>query len=115
MTAASQYKAKEILFSQPHIIKGTIIEYKQTFPREFRKQYMRNKNSQSMKRKQKFPMQWKLYVVGLPPNVEKSELKVFFQKYGAIEYSNVITKQRTDKPKNNSNLIYLYRVWICCV
>ena len=69
---------------------------------------MKNKNSQSMKDKQMFSMQRKVFVVGLPQNVEGSELKAFFQKYGEIEYSNVITENVTDKPKSNKIVTYLY-------
>ena len=61
-----------------------------------------------MKDKQMFSMQRKVFVVGLPQNVEGSELKAFFQKYGEIEYSNVITENVTDKPKSNKIVTYLY-------
>ena len=78
---------------------------------------MRNKNSQSMKHKQMFASQRKLFVVGLPQNVERSELNIFFQKYGEIEYSNVITEQVIDKPRSNRNLtnLYIYRIRIYCI
>lgn len=66
---------------------------------------MKNTKSQNIKDKQMLSMQRKIFVVGLPQNVEGSELKSFFQKYGEIEYSNVITEKVPDKPKSKNLLI----------
>lgn len=104
--------------SQPHNIKGTIVECKLAFPKEFNKQYLRNKINQNVfKNKNKFSIHRKLFVGGLPPTVDKNMLRSFFQKYGEVEYSIVMTEKATDKPRG----MYIYKVfnvfrfWIYCV
>lgn len=89
--------------SQPHIIKGTKVELKRAFPKELNNQYILNKSSKTKQKSQ----DRKIFVGGLPSNVNKISLKNFFSQYGEVEYCIVMTDKATDKPRGINIVVYI--------
>ena len=72
--------------SQPHIIRGSLIECK--------KVSLSNKHYISKRKR---------FVSGILPNADENEnaLKIFYQKYGEIEYTIIMADKATDKHRGN--------------
>ena len=100
ITVENEAKMNEILFSQPHCIKGEKIECKRAFPKEMNSKHLQNKSYGSMLNAQNR----KIFVGGLPPATTKEIMFQFFRRYGDIEYCIVMTDKATDKPRG----IYLF-------
>ena len=95
ITVENEAKMNEILFSQPHCIKGEKIECKRAFPKEMNSKHLQNKSYGSMLNAQNR----KIFVGGLPPATTKEIMFQFFRRYGDIEYCIVMTDKTTDKPR----------------
>ena len=48
----------------------------------------------------------KIFVGGLPPETTKLSLSRFFEKYGEVEYSIVMTDKHTNRPRGFGFVIY---------
>ena len=79
--------------SQPHIIRGNVIECKKVL--------LCNKHYISKRKR---------FVSGIPPNSNENEnaLKVFYQKYGEVEYTIIMTDRVKEKHRGNYEFNYIY-------
>ena len=106
ITLSNIEKINENLLSQPHIIKGIEIKCHENFP-EISKKKIKRKSHNNLKinfNNHLFQNK-KIYIEGLPSQVNKNDLINAFQRYGDIE--NCVIYSNEYYNKKGSNLYFL--------
>ena len=99
-------KINENLLSQPHIIKGIEIKCHENFP-EISKKKIKRKSHKNLNTNFNIHLYQskKIYIEGLPSQVNKNDLINAFQRYGDIE--NCVIYSNEYNNKKGSNLYFL--------
>ena len=120
ITLSNIEKINENLLSQPHIIKGIEIKCHENFP-EISKKKIKRKSHKNLNTNFNIHLYQskKIYIEGLPSQVDKSDLINFFQRYGDIENCVIYSNESNDKKGSNFIIflkynIYVIRFWIYC-
>lgn len=85
--------------SQPHYIKGAKLDCKQAIPKELIETFPTQQKHNNFN---------KIFVGGLPNNVNKFVLQNFFSQYGEVEYCIVMTEKTTEKPRGISKFFLFF-------
>ena len=108
-------KINENLLSQPHIIKGIEIKCHENFP-EISKKKIKRKSNNNLKinLNNHLFQNKKIYIEGLPSQVNKNDLINAFQRYGDIENCVIYSNEYNNKKGSNLYFLKIFFIRFYC-
>jgi RNA recognition motif-containing protein len=96
-------KIDEVLKSQPHIIDGKAVDCKIAIPKD----HIANVQEIPSEEANGLQKSRKIFVGGLPPNLEECEMRAYFEKFGELEQCVVMKDKPTGKSRGFGFVLYV--------